>query len=847
MGATALPTGTPKSVNQRMKSFYRLLKYLVLFLFGLALTGAGSLYGIYLYLEPKLPSIETLKDVQLQVPLRIYSSDHLLIAEFGKKHRQPLAYEELPEQMIQAFLAAEDDRFFEHPGVDYQGLIRAAIQLLLTGEKRQGGSTITMQVARNFFLSSERTYTRKLNEIFLALKIERLLSKQEILELYLNKIFLGHRSYGVGAAALVYYGRPVEKLELPEVAMIAGLPKAPSRFNPLTNPERSLIRRNYVLGRMLDLEQISRAEYDLARAAPITAKLHKAPSEVAAPYVAEMARAEAVKRFGQDAYTSGYSIITTIESQLQSAANHALRSAIQAYDKRHGYRGISGHLELTEETSEKEMIAFLQQQPHAADLRRGLVTAVGEQTADIFTIEGERITLDWPALEWASPYVNQDRKGEAPKVAADLFKPGDQIYLYQEQTTSGEPVWRLAQIPDVAGAMVAIAPDNGAIKSLVGGYDFYQSKFNRVIQAKRQPGSGFKAFIYSAALEAGFTPASIINDAPVVFDDDSLEAAWRPENYSGKFFGPTRLRYALTHSRNLVSIRLLREMGVSFAVRYAGRFGFDTSELPQDLSLALGSGAVSPLQMATGYAVFANGGHYVSPYIIDSIRNSKGEALYQANPIQVCDKESLARQKVKHEAASFTTEAQPGGDEILTESSESTDAEEQPLRCANRAISEQNGYLMHSMLRDVIQYGTARKASSLGRMDIAGKTGTTNDQRDAWFNGFNHHIVAVSWLGFDDMQPLGRGEVGGRAALPVWIDFMNTALKGIEEAIPDMPPGMVTMRIDVDTGEPVGANNSNAIFEVFEAKNAPKPRTGPGGRTGRSTGDGSVAPAEDPF
>jgi penicillin-binding protein 1A len=831
-----------------MKSFYRLLKYLVLFLFGLTLVGAGGLYGIYLYLEPKLPSIETLKDVQLQVPLRIYTSDHLLIAEFGEKRREPLQYDEIPEQMIQAFLAAEDDRFFEHPGVDYQGIIRAAIQLLLTGERRQGGSTITMQVARNFFLSSERTYSRKLNEIFLALKIERLLTKQEILELYLNKIYLGHRAYGVGAAALVYYGRQVDKLELPEIAMIAGLPKAPSRYNPIADPERALIRRNYVLGRMLDLEMITRADYDMAKAAPISATLHTTPSEVEAPYVAEMARAEAVNRYGQQAYTNGFSIITTIESHLQTAANLALRSAIQAYDKRHGYRGVSGHQELTDEA---EMLAFLHQQPTSADLKRGLVTAVGEQSVEVFTLDGERITLGWPALEWASPYIDNDHKGDAPKTAADILQAGDQIYLYLEQPEEGDPFWRLAQTPKVAGALVAIAPNNGAIKSLVGGYDFYQSKFNRVIQAKRQPGSGFKAFIYSAALEAGFTPASMINDAPVVFEDDALEAVWRPENYSGKFFGPTRLRYALTHSRNLVSIRLLRKMGIGFAIRYASRFGFDTRDLPRDLSLALGSGAVSPLQMGTGYAVLANGGYYVPPYIIDSIHDNTGEALYHANPVQVCDDEMLARSEAeqkeqeKMQAGSEVSSAD-SGDSV--ESTETQDAEPQTLRCAKRAISEQNQYLMHSMLRDVIQYGTGRKARVLGRKDIAGKTGTTNDQRDAWFNGFNHHMVAITWLGFDDVEPLGRGEVGGRAALPAWIDFMRVALNGIEEKVPVMPPGMVTMRIDVDTGEPVSSGNSNAIFEVFEEKNAPKPpQNRPGDTSGTHPGNGNVVPAEDPF
>ena len=821
-----------------MKSFYRLLRYLVYFLFGLSVIGAGGLYATYLYLEPKLPSIETLKDVRLQVPLRIYSSDHLLIAEFGEKRREPLGFDEIPPLMIQAFLAAEDDRFFQHPGVDYHGIIRAAIQLLLTGERRQGGSTITMQVARNFFLSSKKTYTRKLNEIFLALKIERMLSKEEILELYLNKIYLGHRSYGVGAAALVYYGRPTEKLELSEIAMIAALPKAPSRLNPISNPKRALIRRNYVLGRMLELNYISQAEHDTARAAPVSAKLHTAPSEIEAPYVAEMARADAVARFGQEAYTSGYTITTTIESHLQATANKALRKAIQAYDKRHGYRGVAGHHEIGENTDEAALIELLAAQPDAADLTKAIVTAVGEQDITVLSAQGERIDVGWSGLSWAGAYIDNERKQAEPKQAGDILSVGDLIYLYGEQDEKGNPYWRLAQIPKVAGALVSLSPKNGAVKALVGGYDFYLSKFNRVTQARRQPGSGFKAFIYSAALEAGFTPATLINDAPVVFDDDALEAAWRPENYSGKFFGPTRLRYALTHSRNLVSIRLLRKMGIKHAVNYASRFGFDKKQLPRDLSLALGSGAVTPLAMGEGYNVLANGGYYVSSHVIDTIRNDQGEVLYQANPLQVCDEamELMAKQASESVKTATTIPEEMNDDTPVIP------------RCAKRAISEQNHYLMHSMLRDVIQQGTARKARSLGRRDIAGKTGTTNEQRDAWFNGFNHYLVTTAWIGFDDVSPLGRGEVGGRAALPAWIDYMQVALNGIEERLPDMPPGMVTMRIDADTGEPVGVGHPRAIFEVFEVDKAPElPKDNLTNTTREDPTGDSVPPTEDPF
>ncbi|MES9944979.1 MAG: penicillin-binding protein 1A [Candidatus Thiodiazotropha sp.] len=823
-----------------MKSFYRLTRYLVYFLFGLSLIGAVTLFGAYLYLEPKLPSIETLKDVRLQVPLRIYSYDHLLIAEFGEKRREPLDFEQIPPIMINAFLAAEDDRFFQHPGVDYQGILRAAMQLLLTGERRQGGSTITMQVARNFFLSRKKTYTRKLNEIFLALKIERMLSKEEILELYLNKIYLGHRSYGVGAAALVYYGRPVEKLELSEIAMIAGLPKAPSRYNPISDPSRALLRRNYVLGRMRELNYISHLEYDTAKAAPITAKLHTAPSEVEAPYVAEMARAEAVNRFGQDAYTSGYSITTTIDSHLQSAANHALRQAIQAYDKRHGYRGVAGQHDITEITDESELIALLDEQQDVTSLKKAIVTAIGEQHAEVLTAQGERLKLEWQALSWASAYVNHDIKKEAPKTTQEILSVGDQIYLYWEIPEEGDPYWRLAQIPAASGALISISPDNGSIKALVGGYDFYLSKFNRVTQAKRQPGSGFKPFIYSAALEAGFTPATLINDAPVVFEDDALEAVWRPENYSGKFFGPTRLRFALTHSRNLVSIRLLRKMGIRHAINYATRFGFDKNDLPHDLSLALGSGSVTPLAMAGGYSTLANGGFYVPPHIIELIRDDQDNTIYQANPIQVCD-ESM--QQLAEEAAQSSLEATPPEPEDVEGETENLIP-----RCAKRAITEQNHYLMHSMLRDVIQQGTARKARSLGRKDIAGKTGTTNDQRDAWFNGFNHYLVTTTWLGFDDVEPLGRGEVGGRAALPAWIDYMQVALNGVEEVIPDMPPKMVTMRIDVDSGQPVGVGSTNAIFEVFEVDKAPKiPQKGRSGQIGGSSSQTNITPIEDPF
>lgn len=753
--------------------------------------GALGTAALYLYLEPDLPSTENLKSTKFQVPLRVYSDDNKLMAEFGEMRRIPLAYSDIPEQMVQAFLAAEDDRFFEHPGVDYKGLLRAAYQLLLTGERRQGGSTITMQVARNFYLSREKTFTRKFSEIFLSLRIEQELSKQEILELYLNKIYMGNRAYGVGAAAMVYYGKTVDQLTLPQTAMIAGLPKAPSRFNPLADPERSVQRRDYVLGRMEKLGFIQADEEQMARAAPVTAELHTAQTEVDAPYVAEMVRAMMFERHGGDAYTTGYNVYTTIDSKLQSVANRAVRENLQAYDMRHGYRGPEQHLALSGNEDGPALDSLLRDHSTVGDLLPAIVTAVEERQATVYLGEGRSETLAWEGMEWARPYRSENSVGAKPKRADEILTPGDLVRVRLMQGESGSQP-RLAQIPAVESALVALKPDNGAIVALTGGYDFYYSKFNRVTQARRQPGSGFKAFIYSAALEAGYTPASLINDAPVVFDDPSLEGAWRPENYSGKFFGPTRLRYALTKSRNLVSIRLLRSMGIKHALAHAARFGFNPDDLPHNLSLALGSGAVTPLQMASAYAILANGGYRVDPFFVRRIENDMGETLFQAAPKTVCAEEGCADQ-----------------------------AEEATPR-AERVISPQNHYLMNSMMRDVITHGTGRKARSLGRHDLAGKTGTTNDQRDAWFNGFHPSLVAISWVGFDSSQPLGRGEVGGRAALPAWIAFMREALEGMPESPLKLPPGMVTVRIDPKTGKRASVAQSDAIFEVFRTENVPE-------------------------
>lgn len=790
-----------------MKWFWKLFKFGLWFgIFGL-FAGAAAIGVAYYYLEPDLPDIDSLRDVRLQVPLKVYTRDDRLIAEFGEKRRIPLDHEELPERLVQAFLAAEDANFYTHPGVDYRGLARAGVQLALTGEKRQGGSTITMQVARNFFLSSQKTYTRKLSEIFLALRIEKELSKAEILELYLNKIYLGHRAYGVGAAARVYYGKTVDELDLAQTAMIAGLPKAPSSFNPLTNPTRAVTRRNYVLSRMLELGYIDKAEYDEAHAQPVTASRYSPNIQAEAPYAAEMVRAEMVERYGEDAYTGGYSVYTTLKADEQSAANRAVRHALDDYSDRHGYYGPETQIDPLP-SDPAALDAILADHPSVGELLPAIVTTTDEESANIYLGDGKTASIDWDEMKWANPYIDKDKRGPAPKKVADVVSAGDLIRVKQVEKDDKQ-VLRLAQVPRVSGAMVALDPDNGAIRALVGGYDFYQSKFNRAVQAKRQPGSGFKAFIYSAALANGFTPASLINDAPVVFEDPSLKGAWRPENYSGKFFGPTRLRYALTKSRNLVSIRLLSNMGIETAVQHIAKFGFDPKEIPHNLSLALGSAEVTPLQMSTGYAVLANGGYRVEPFLINRIEQSDVGVIYRANPMTVCTD------------CPAPTQDDNAGDQTETTSTVDTADEKPAPRLAPRVLDARNRYLMYSMMQDVIRAGTATKARELGRKDIAGKTGTTNDQRDAWFNGFNEHLVANVWVGFDDNSKLGRGEVGGKAALPAWIEFMHTALADMPDEEPSMPKGIVRMRIDPRTGARADASTNDAVFELFMAENAP--------------------------
>jgi|LNFM01.1.fsa_nt_gb penicillin-binding protein 1A len=777
--------------------------------FYLLLTAAIAVVGlagaVLWWVMPQLPSASSLREVRLQTPLRVYTRDGSLIAEFGEKRRNPLAIDEVPALVKQAFIAAEDDRFYEHPGVDWMAIVRAGLDVARSHEKRQGGSTITMQLARNFFLSREKTYQRKLKEIVLAVKIERELSKDQILELYLNKIFLGQRAYGVGAAAQVYYGTTLDKLSVAEIAMIAGLPKAPSNTNPIANPDAAMARRSYVLRRMFELDYIDEATYQNALDAPQTARLHAQQSETNAPHLAEMVRHEMQAKYGDAVYTSGYRVFTTVSSDLQAAAVQALRRGLIDYDRRHGYRGPEATLVL-EGVEPAQRAGLLRNYPLLGGLTAALVVEVRNDAVEVVEAGGDTRVIPWKGLAWARPYINEDAVGAAPRHATDLVKPGDVIRIeWMAPVDKQEGYWRLAQVPVVEGALVSIASRDGAIQALAGGFDFDKSKFNRVTQALRQPGSNFKPFIYSAALDHGFTAASFVNDAPIVFDTPGLEEAWRPENYSGTYYGPTRLREALANSRNLVSIRVMRDVGIKTTLRHVSGFGFNPDTLPGNLSLSLGTGELTPLQLVTGYAAFSNGGFRVEPYFIERIELEDGTRVSAADPLIACDDCA---------APALDDEGEPVDVEALQAQS--------AQRVAPRAVDAQNAYMMYSMMKDVISRGTGRRALELKRSDLAGKTGTTNDQKDAWFSGLNGRIATTVWIGFDQVAPLGRAETGARAALPVWIDYMRVALKDMPPTEPSLPPGVVTVRIDPASGAVAGVGNPRAILETFREKDVPR-------------------------
>lgn len=734
---------------------------------GVVALGVVALTIILLY--PSLPSVEVLTDYRPKIPLRVYTAEGDLIGEFGEEKRAVVSIKEVPEQLKQAILAAEDERFYTHSGVDYWGVGRAALANLSARARTEGASTITMQVAQNFFLTKEKTFTRKISQALLAFKIEQSLTKDQILEIYINHIFLGQRAYGFASAAQVYYGKELKDLVPAEVAMLAGLPKAPSRFNPVVNPKRAIQRQHYVLRRMRDLGYLKEEVYQQALATPL--KLNPAQNQfpVAADHVAEMARKEVFDLYGESVYISGLKVYTTIRSADQLAAVESLRKGVMDYDRRHGYRGPEGRIALPPDPAKRDeaIEEALADREIVADLVPAVVVEASPKQVVVINRRGESITITGDGLRQVSRLLGDKASQLKPS-------PGAIIRIQREEKIG----WVIAQLPRVEAAFVAVSPQDGSIQALVGGVDFGSNKFNRVTQAWRQPGSSFKPFIYSAALERGFSPATVVNDAPVVVDPGRTGGQiWEPKNYDGKYEGPMRLRTALAKSKNMVSIRVLQSIGPEYAQEYVTRFGFQAENHPPYLTMALGAGSVTPMQMAAAYSTFANGGYRIKPYLIAAIKDDKGATLFEAAP-----------QKV-------------GGE-------------------AERVIDARNAFLMTSLMREVVRSGTATRAQSLGRQDLAGKTGTTNDHNDAWFAGFNDSVVGVAWIGFDNPADLGANETGGQAALPIWIGYMAKALKGVKENELEIPDGIVAIAIDPATGLRDGAAKE-ALKEYFYAEMAP--------------------------
>ncbi len=774
---------------------------------------------LYIYLDRQLPDVDELKSVQLPIPMRIYTSDGQAIAEFGELHRNLVRLNEVPNLMLRAFLATEDQRFLEHHGVDFYGLLRAAVEVLLTGSKVQGGSTITMQVARNFYLSREKTFLRKFTEILLSLKIEREFTKEQILELYLNKIFLGNRAYGVAAAAQVYFNKTLNQLALPEMATIAGLPKAPSAINPLINPIAAKQRRDHVLMRMFELGYISKASYETAIATPmLTHAQTDTGGMIKAPYVAEMVRDMMYKSFGEDSYLKGYNVYTTISSAQQLAANKALYTSLLAYDKRHGYRGTEKNIAPLDANKVIHTLNSLHRVSSINGLQAAIIIAITDQVITALLVNNQMIFIPWQGLTWTIPQLANNPLNPPPEALKNKVHVGDVIRVQETQNNT----WELSQIPKVQGALVALNPQTGAISALVGGFDYNLSKFNRVVQAERQPGSGFKPFIYAAALAKGYTLANIFNDAPLVFDIPGRDEPWRPQNDNHIFSGPTRLRVALVKSINLVSVRLLQAIDVSYVLTYVKRFGFNAKKLPRNLSLALGTGEVTPIELARAYAVFANGGYRITPYLIDHITNEQGQTIYKAEPKVAC--EACLRGEIPPAAA---------------------DGKDSPY--APQVIPADIAFLMTSALKDVIRYGTGSQASILNRRDLAGKTGTTSDYVDTWFTGFNSNLVATVWIGFD--QPSSVLEYGAKAALPMWIDFMRVALQGQPEKTIPQPSDIVTASIDPISGNLLPSGTPGSILEYFREDDLLRAPMQEDSVTFNATDnpDTAVAPTENPI
>ena len=743
--------------------FYPLIAFAALCLAAVLLVGYAAVVAY-----PRLPSVEALAAYQPKIPLQIYSAEGELIGEFGEERRAYVKIDETPETLKQAIIAAEDERFYVHGGVDYIGVLRAALANFAAGTTRQGASTITMQVARNFFLTSEKTYSRKFNEALLAFKIERNLTKDQILEVYINQIYLGQRAYGFGAASQVYFGKTLQEANLAEIAMLAGLPKAPSTYNPVASMARATNRQHYVLRRMLELGHIDAEQFKQAEEAKIIVAAQSTTYSTRAEHFAEMVRQAIYDAYKEDSYTRGFRVYTTLSKKHQDAAYNALRLGLMDYDERQGYRGAEGYFDLPRDVTDEQLEDALQEEAESDGIFPAIVLDIAKKSLSAYRKGGERINITGDGLAFAEPMIGK----VAP--AKTRIKPGALIRVREDKKIG----WKIVQIPRVEGAFVSVDADTGAIRSLVGGFDFERNKFNHVSQARRQPGSSFKPFIYSAALERGFTPATIINDAPITIDASETGAIpWEPKNFDGSFSGPVRMRTALTKSKNLVSIRILQAITPKYAQEYIARFGFDRRRHPAYLTMALGAGSVTPLELSVGYAVFANGGYHINPYFIERIEDRQGNVLATAAPL------------------------------IAGENAE-------------RVIDPRNAFVMFNMMQDVIRGGTGVRAMSLGRVDLAGKTGTTNDQMDAWFAGFQRHLVAVAWVGHDIPSSLGEFETGAKTALPMWTSYMAAALRGQPEELPIAPEGVVAVAINPDTGlRDPGA--SNQIIEYFYHENVP--------------------------
>ncbi|USD65495.1 PBP1A family penicillin-binding protein [Vibrio sp. SCSIO 43136] len=829
----------------------KFIKYLLAFSLCCIVLGVGAIVGMYYYVQDDLPAIDTLKDVQLQTPMQVYSKDGKLISQFGEKRRIPLKLEEMPPHLLEAIIATEDSRYYDHPGIDPIGIARAAIVVATSGSAKQGASTITQQLARNFFLSNEKKIMRKIKEIFLALRIEQMLSKDEILELYLNKIYLGHRSYGVGAAAQVYFGKEVKDLTLSEIAVISGLPKAPSTMNPIYSVDRATTRRNVVLMRMLDEKYITREEYDEARAEPIVARYHGAEIQLSAPYVAELARAWMVERYGEDAYTSGMKVYTTVDSNLQQAAQTSAVNNLLAYDMRHGYRGEErvlwqeGQAAWDEEQIQKQ----LRKVPTYGTLLPAVVTEINGKTAQVYVKNHGPATLGWDGIKWARKFITDTKQGAAPKDAGDVLAAGEQVWVREvalpvtDEQLDQQYAWHLSQVPAANTAFVAMNPENGSVDALVGGFNFVHSKFNRATQSVRQVGSSIKPFIYAAALDKGLTLASLINDAPINQWDKSQGTAWRPKNSPPTYVGPTRLRIGLAQSKNVMAVRVLREVGLDQTRQYLTRFGFSMEDLPRSETIALGAGSLTPIKMAQGYSVFANGGYYVEPFYINRVEGPYGDLEFEASPKTIC------RSNCQQASAVLVENTTEVSQSATLDAQMANEFDEQDLnsKYAPQVITEQNAFLVREMLYSNVWgggdwrhgtgwNGTGWRGQALKRRDVGGKTGTTNDSKDAWYNGFAPGMVAIAWVGFDTHdRTLGRtssnknlgkeqitgAEAGAKTAQPAWVDFMHTALESIPPQRKKVPNGIVKSRIDRATGLLTHKNDHTSMFEYFEKGTEP--------------------------